>query len=246
MDAVQHRKYFIPLESNPEVFTDLIQSLGAPGLRFQEVYSLDNEMLGHIGRPVLALVILFPAIGDKYLKDLAEERNNRPPYTGSGESEDVVWFKQTIGNACGLYGILHSLCNGSAKKHIAPGSLLGNLLATCVPLNPNDRALALEASAELEDVHTRAGQAGDTPAPTERDIDVDYHYACFVPSHKNGHLYELDGMKQGPIDTGLVLAEGEDVFSTRALAIIKEFIEGEQTKYGSIGFNLMALTQCAD
>ncbi|EEB88180.1 hypothetical protein MPER_14122 [Moniliophthora perniciosa FA553] len=124
MNAVQHRKYFIPLESNPEVFTDLIQSLGAPGLRFQEVYSLDHEMLEHISRPVLALVILFPTIGDKYLEDLAEERKNRPAYTGSGESEDVVWFKQTIGNACGLYGILHSLSNGSARKHIGEGKRL--------------------------------------------------------------------------------------------------------------------------
>lgn len=33
-----------------------------------------------------------------------------------GEAEDVTWFKQTINNACGFYGILHAICNGEARK----------------------------------------------------------------------------------------------------------------------------------
>ncbi|KAK7041804.1 ubiquitinyl hydrolase 1 [Paramarasmius palmivorus] len=241
-DSGQPRKKFIPLESNPEVFTDLAHALGVPGLQFQEVYSLENDLLGFISRPVLALVVLFPAIGDKYLEEVEKERNSKPIYNGCGEGEDAIWYKQTIRNACGLYGILHALSNGTARKHIVSGSLLERLLTTCVPLTPDDRALALEASSELEEVHTHAGKAGVTSAPTDPDVEVDFHYTCFVPSHKNGRLYQLDGMNQGPTDTGIVLAEGEDLLSANALSVIQNFIKEGEAKYESIGFNLMALT----
>lgn len=53
-------KYFIPLESNPDVFNALITCLGiSPNLRFQDVWTLEdtNELLSI---PVLALVLVFP------------------------------------------------------------------------------------------------------------------------------------------------------------------------------------------
>lgn len=41
---------------------------------------------------------------------------------GEGEEEEeeapVMWFRQTINNACGLYAILHAISNGEARKYI--------------------------------------------------------------------------------------------------------------------------------
>ncbi|KAF9261924.1 ubiquitin C-terminal hydrolase L3 [Marasmius fiardii PR-910] len=252
------RKKYIPLESNPEVFTKLIKSLGASGLEFQEIYSLGDDLLETISRPVLALVILFPAIGERYEKDLEEERATGMAYDGSGEGEDVIWFRQTIDLACGLYAILHSVSNGPARNYIGTslhtafypysfilsytesGSPIERLLKICLPLKPYERALALEASHELEEIHNVAGKEGDTDFSLDSD-DVDYHYVSFVQSNKSGRLYELDGMKSGPIDTGLILGEGEDVLSKPVLELVKEFIGRESSKYQSDGFNMMAL-----
>jgi ubiquitin carboxyl-terminal hydrolase L3 len=112
------RKHYIPLESNPEVFTHLRNTLGVSSLSFHDVFSIeDPEMLAFIPRPVLALVIVFPTT-ETYEKHTAEEEASREVYNGSGEGEDVVWFKQTIHNACGLYGILHATCNGDARNFI--------------------------------------------------------------------------------------------------------------------------------
>jgi len=115
------RKHYIPLESSPDVFTPLIHNIGVPSLSFYDILSVDesdeNELLNGIPRPALALILVFPTT-ETYEKDIVEAEANREVYTASGESEDVVWFKQTIGNACGLYGILHALCNGEARKHI--------------------------------------------------------------------------------------------------------------------------------
>jgi ubiquitin carboxyl-terminal hydrolase L3 len=117
----EHRKYYIPLESNPEVFTKLIHALGvSPTLAFVDVLSLDDpDLIAMVPRPVLALVLAFPCAGDDYYKNLEEENRNREVYTGSGEGEDTIWYKQTIGNACGLYALLHSISNGPARDFIS-------------------------------------------------------------------------------------------------------------------------------
>ena len=47
-----------------------------------------------------------------------EEDKERREYDGKGEAEPVIWYKQTIRNACGLIGILHAVSNGSAKAFI--------------------------------------------------------------------------------------------------------------------------------
>jgi ubiquitin carboxyl-terminal hydrolase L3 len=111
-------KHFLPLESNPDVFTQLICKLGADSLEFVDVYSLDEpDLLAMIPRPVLALVLVFPT-SEAYAKFKTDEDSAREAYAGSGEEEDVIWFKQTIHNACGLYAILHALSNGRASQHI--------------------------------------------------------------------------------------------------------------------------------
>lgn len=112
-----YRKCFIPLESNPDVFTKLIHKLGvSESLSFQDVYSIDDpELLAFIPRPAHALVLVCP---EEYGKVFAEDDAKVDSYSGSGENEDVVYFEQTIHNACGLYAILHGICNGDARKFI--------------------------------------------------------------------------------------------------------------------------------
>lgn len=113
------RKAFFPLESNPEVFNELIRLLGvSPRLQFEDIFSLDEpEFLPH---PSLALVLVFPA--DEVLK--ADAASDRAEYTGSGEGEPVIWFKQTIQNACGLYAVLHGVCNGAARTYIGESGVV--------------------------------------------------------------------------------------------------------------------------
>lgn len=35
------------------------------------------------------------------------------------DQSDIVFLKQTIHNACGLYALLHAACNGHAKDFIS-------------------------------------------------------------------------------------------------------------------------------
>lgn len=112
-----YRKHFIPLESNPDVFTELIHKLGiSQSLCFQYVLSLDDpELLGFLPRPVHALILVFPTTKD-YERRVNVEDFGAKDYLDGNDEEEVVFFRQTINNACGLYAILHAICNGDARN----------------------------------------------------------------------------------------------------------------------------------
>jgi ubiquitin carboxyl-terminal hydrolase L3 len=112
-----YRKHFIPLESNPEVFTALTHKLGvAESLEFQDVLSLDDlDLLAFLPRPAYALVLVLPAT-EQYEARVTEEESNREE---GQPCSDVLFFKQTINNACGLYAILHAVCNGGARTKLS-------------------------------------------------------------------------------------------------------------------------------
>lgn len=102
-------------ENNPDVMNELATKLGLSSeLQFYDVYSLDEpEQLAHIPRPAMALLAIIPRT-PAWERDREAEDANKEPYTGSGPDEPVIWFKQTIGHACGSIGLLHSLVNGPA------------------------------------------------------------------------------------------------------------------------------------
>ena len=110
---------FIPLEANPELMTKLIHKLGvSPALALHDVYSLtDPDMLSFIPRPALALLLVFPVSAVYESHRLAED-NTLDDYRGSGGQEPVLWWKQTIRNACGMMGLLHAVSNGPARNLI--------------------------------------------------------------------------------------------------------------------------------
>ncbi|KAG8856217.1 ubiquitinyl hydrolase 1 [Tulasnella sp. 330] len=233
-----YRKHFIPLESNPSVFTELIDRLGID-LAFADIYSLDEpDLLAMVPRPALGLVLVFPT-PSQYEQIKAAEEAKSAEYAGHGEEEDVVWFKQTIHNACGLYGILHCVSNGQARRSIRPNSIMSNLLEMCVPLSPKRRALALEDDKALEDAYAVTARQGDSTAPENPEDEVDFHYIAFVKSDKTGHLFQLDGDRTGPIDLGPILAEDDDLLSDGAIEVIRRFIRVEGGE--NPNFSLMAL-----
>lgn len=111
-----YSKHFTPLESDPEVFNGLIRLLGAPSsLAFQDVLSLDDPTL--LPRGALALILVFPTSGGYEARKAIEDEPRQSHENREGD-EDVMWFKQTINNACGFYGILHALSNGEARDMI--------------------------------------------------------------------------------------------------------------------------------
>jgi ubiquitin carboxyl-terminal hydrolase L3 len=111
---------FIPLEANPQLLTTLIHKLGvSSALQMHDVYSLtEPELLAFIPRPALALLLVFP-ISAVYESHRMAEDSLVAEYSGTGNTEPVLWWRQTIRNACGLMGLLHAVTNGPARDFIS-------------------------------------------------------------------------------------------------------------------------------
>ncbi|KAJ9290627.1 hypothetical protein DTO021C3_1892 [Paecilomyces variotii] len=231
-------KTFIPLENNPEVMSHLASLLGvSPSLTFHDIYSLDdNDLLAQIPRPVNALLFVCP--GTVYTRSREAENSSMPAYTGCGEEEAVIWFRQTIGHACGLIALLHSICNGPNRKYIMPGSLLDGLLCQAITLQPDDRAALLYNSPSLALAHAEAARKGDTEAPANLNQDF-HHFIAFVKG-SDSHLWELNGGMKGPVDRG-TLAENEDVLSEGALSMGMRTILDKAN--GEYGFSIVAIAE---
>jgi ubiquitin carboxyl-terminal hydrolase L3 len=110
---------FIPLEANPQLMTTLIHKLGvSDALEIHDVYSLtEPDLLAFIPRPALALLLVFP-ISAVYESQRMAEDSLVDEYKGKGDTEPVLWWPQTIRNACGLMGLLHAVTNGNARNFI--------------------------------------------------------------------------------------------------------------------------------
>jgi ubiquitin carboxyl-terminal hydrolase L3 len=206
-----------PAENNPEVMNKLAHRLGlSPSISFQDVYSLtEPDLVALLPRPASALLFVYPCtdLSEAYY---AQENEAEQDYNGSGAEEPVMFYRQTIRHACGLIGLLHCTTNGSAADLIQPDSDLDTLVKNVTPLRPSERAQFLHDSDMLEKAHAAAAETGDSTAPPLGE-DPGHAFIAFVKG-KDGHLWELEGRRKGPVDRGQ-LGEDEDVLSDRALSL---------------------------
>ncbi|XP_063361583.1 ubiquitin carboxyl-terminal hydrolase isozyme L3-like [Cydia amplana] len=220
----------LPMESNPDTMNKYLQKLGVPdNWRMVDVIGLEDEALGWVPRPVLAVVLLFPLSEAYEVHRTIEESQLRT--TAEEPPKNVFHLKQVLSNVCGTIALVHSIANNVHNIQLADG-LLKNYIDEAQDLNSAAKGELLERSTAILEaykqlVRTSSHEAGQTEEP------VNYHFVTFI--HKDGHLYELDGRKDQPIDHGPTTPERvlED-----AAKVCREFIEREPD---NIGFNVVAL-----
>lgn len=190
-------KRVIPLESNPEVFNSLAHKIGlSPVLLFHDVFSItEPDLLAFLPQPVMALIMLFP-ITTKY-----EEYRKNQDNAQKNDSKNVIWFKQTIGNGCGLYALLHILAN-LPRDFIIENLMLNKLLLEQIDtkLSTEDKTRLVELLEQNIQLDSNYGSQGQSEAPKAED-PVEFHFITYVKGSDN-HIYELDGRRTGPVDLG--------------------------------------------
>ncbi|KAK6835570.1 hypothetical protein RU639_002337 [Aspergillus parasiticus] len=86
---MDYSKHFVPLESDPQVFTELAQRLGVSDrLKFIDIPSLDNEV-GTSPVPILALILNFPPC-PAYEKEVKEQT----PI--DYDNNEIVWLSKPL------------------------------------------------------------------------------------------------------------------------------------------------------
>lgn len=192
----------IPLESNPDIFSRFAAKLGVlPLLNFCDIFSLEEEMLAFTPQPVYGIILLFPitAKAEQFRKK-EDERIK--------DCKDVLWLKQTVKNACGLYALLHILLNLDDQL-VVRDSLVDRLKQELCSINqsvsrgninadtsPAKKSLVENLATQLYQSFAQQGQTEAPPA----EQDTNLHFISYV--FRNGSIYELDGRRQGPVKLG--------------------------------------------
>jgi ubiquitin carboxyl-terminal hydrolase L5 len=206
------------IESDPGVFTELIAKFGVENVQVTEIWDVD-DLKQH---SPYGLIFLF-----KYV----QEEDPRPVLT---DPPGVFFAKQIVTNACATQAILAILLN---RPELKLGPVLENFQSFASVLPPEMRGMAIGNIPELRNVHNSFSRpepfAMESRVAT-KDDDV-YHFVAYVPVA--GMLYELDGLKDGPIALGACGENWTDVAAPAIRARMERYAKSET------GFNLMALIE---
>lgn len=228
---------WLELESDPGLFTLLLEDFGVKGVQVEEIYDLHKPLES----PVYGFIFLFRWI---------EERRSRRKFVDQIESfvrdeetiNNIFFAQQMVPNSCATHALLSILLN-CPNLHL--GETLSRLKHHTLCMNPENKGWAIGNTPELACAHNshaipQARKKTDKNAgvSTGRFTGEAYHFVSFVPI--NGHLFELDGLKPYPTDHG-PWASDED-WTDKFRRVMAERLgrdAGEQVH--DIRFNLMAV-----
>lgn len=226
----ERKMAWVPLESNPEVMTKLCHKLGVPAKwNIVDVYGLEPDLLAILTKPVLAMILLYPLSDQEKDRGLKEDSETKDSAT---VSPNVYFLKQYISNACGTIALIHSLANNAEKLELEDG-FLKSFIEDTKDLSPFERGDRLMQAGDIADTHKELAQEGQTEAPNENSR-VYHHFVAFI--EKDGHIYELDGRRDGPINHGV---SSPSTFLEDAARVCKEYM---QRNPDEMGFTMVALT----
>ncbi|KAK9790135.1 hypothetical protein WJX73_004712 [Symbiochloris irregularis] len=213
------------IESDPGVFTELISRMGATGVQVEELYALDEQALDEL-RPVYGLIFLF-------------KWQNEPPDVAKAvfsADPEIYFAQQVVPNACATQAILSVLFN---RPEISLGADLSDLKAFSLDLPPDVRGMTIGSAEGVRQAHNSF--ASPNPFLSDEKLaagekDDAYHFIAYVPV--NGQLYELDGLKPGPVSLASCT---QDDWTRHVCPHIRERIA--RYSQSEIRFNLLAIVR---
>lgn len=230
---------WLELESDPGLFTLLLEDFGVQGVQVEEVYDLQKPIEG----PVYGFIFLFRWIEERRARRKIVE-TTAEIYVKDDEAVANIFFaQQVVPNSCATHALLSVLLNCEADIHL--GDTLGRLKSHTKGMSPENKGWAIGNTPELACAHNSHAMPqakrllernAASAVSTGRFTGEAFHFVSFVPI--NGHLFELDGLKPYPMDHG-GWEECED-WTDKFRRVMAERL-GIPTGEQDIRFNLMAV-----
>lgn len=242
------------IESDPGVFTNLVERFGCKGVEFSEVFSMDDDFLPS---EAYGLIFLFKfGAGNDTEADAADAKYTRVAEEDLSAVDPTLFFaRQVIHNACATQAILSILLNVEAPlSGFEIGRTLSDLKAFTAEFPPNLRGEMIGNTDAIREAHNSFSRQDPfvSDEKVASDSDEVFHFIAYVPHQ--GRVYELDGLKPGPMILG-ELEEGVEASSSAAggsagpgkawMKVARERIQHRIAAYAAseIKFNLLAVVE---
>lgn len=157
------------IESDPGVFSSLIESFGVANAQLTELYSLDDDSLRSLTAShgkVHGLVFLFKWQGNIQSEELLDGSGSGTGMAVAEEDipEDLFFARQMITNACATQALLAILLNAQSvdiidgdgtdsSSTLVLGETLSSLKSFTTSFPPDLKGEAIGASDEIRNVH---------------------------------------------------------------------------------------------
>lgn len=231
------------IESSPAVFTEILDEIGVRGVQVDEAYSYDLSELQRFSG-TLGIIFLFHYRGNE--GEHARARRGDVLSTDSTSSAGLFFANQTIQNACATQAMLSIVLNAPDVRDV--GAELRQFREFTADMDPGMKGMVLSNSERIRTAHNAfAAQQSvsmideDISHDKKRDKDDAFHFVSYIP-WKDGGVYELDGLQQGPRKL--------DVPSTDAdcgnwLKVVSDDIADRVKEYAAseIRFGLLVVTK---
>ncbi|XP_071961360.1 ubiquitin carboxyl-terminal hydrolase BAP1-like [Antedon mediterranea] len=224
---------WLELESDPGLFTLLVEEFGVKGVQVEEIYDLQKAIEG----PVYGFIFLF-----KWIEERRARRKMQPSFSEVPVGDDSIinnmfFAQQIVPNSCATHALLSILLNCS---NLSLGQMLTQFKDYTRNFSPENKGYTIGNMPDLAKIHNRHAK----PEPrhlTEKQTGVTsgrtketFHFVSYLPI--GDRLYELDGLKPYPIDHGLI-SDKED-WTEKFRKVISERLDSGGC---DIRFNLMAV-----
>lgn len=220
------------IESDPGVFTELLSSIGVRNIQVEELYSLDRSLFPTHAK-IHGLVFLF-----KYEKTSSDFPPAGPVISPPPSS--LFFANQTIQNACATQAILSIVMNTS---DLDIGPELTRFREFTTGMDPVTTGMVIGNSDIIREAHNsfRAPQQFIVEESDNEQKEDPFHFVAYIPHQ--GHVYELDGLQQGPLDLGALPEKGKDWID-----VVTPIISARMEQYNKLGgneirFNLMMVIE---
>ncbi|XP_028303912.1 ubiquitin carboxyl-terminal hydrolase BAP1 isoform X2 [Gouania willdenowi] len=231
-------KGWLELESDPGLFTLLVEDFGVKGVQVEEIYDLQSKCQS----PVYGFIFLF--------KWIEERRSRRKVNTLVDETSvideeivnDMFFAHQLIPNSCATHALLSVLLNCGG---VQLGTTLSRIKAFTKGFSPESKGYAIGNAPELARAHNSHARPEPRHLPEKqngisavRTMEA-FHFVSYVPI--KDRLFELDGLKAYPIDHGPWGEEEEWTDKARRVIMERIGLATAGEPYHDIRFNLMAV-----
>lgn len=226
------------IESDPGVFTEVLEEIGCKHVQLEELWSLDEDTLGQLqgSGNIYGLIFLF-----KWEKPTpAPSSVKAEPLSEDAIPANLFFAHQTVTNACATQAILSVVLNAGLTDEQL-GSTLSEFRSFTTSFPPSLKGEAIGSSEDIRKSHNAFSRKdaflheSSLHLPTG-DEDV-FHFVAYIPS--DGTVYELDGLQKGPIPVGSFAAAE----AASWLSVAREAIQDRMNASKAIKFNLMAVVQ---